>query len=292
MGKFKKDINVSVIIPVYQAKDYLERAVNSVMIQKNVKEIILVEDGSQDGSFELCQRLKATNPLIQLYTHTDRVNKGQASSRNLALKYVTGEWIQFLDADDELLCGKIEGQLNLINENNSFVIGNALDIFLNGRIHKRKYKQNPWVGLISSKLGITSSNLFNAEYVKLVGGFNESLRSSDEYELMFEVLKINDKVVYDSRYLTKIYRTEGSITRSNDRLQKIFQDWVNLRIKIKNHLISKQMFSLHLRYTLYGAIGLFHKEMRIDKKLEFNSIFSYLYQFEKKIKIILYRIFK
>lgn len=94
-------MKVSVIIPVYNVKPYLERCVNSVLNQtyKDV-EIILVNDGSTDGSGELCDQLAAQSPSI---TVTHQENQGLSAARNAGIRQAKGEYIAFLDSDDEWL---------------------------------------------------------------------------------------------------------------------------------------------------------------------------------------------
>jgi glycosyltransferase involved in cell wall biosynthesis len=96
-------MQVSVIIPVYHAASYLEEAVASALAQKETYEIVLVEDGSSDGSLTICERLASTDPRIKLYTHPGKGNLGASESRNLGIAKATGRYIAFLDADDVYL---------------------------------------------------------------------------------------------------------------------------------------------------------------------------------------------
>lgn len=91
---------VSVIVPAYNAERWLEAAVASVTAQ-TVRdwELVLVDDGSTDGTPALCDRLAAGDRRIRAF-HTP--NQGVSAARNLGLKMSMGEWISFLDADDLL----------------------------------------------------------------------------------------------------------------------------------------------------------------------------------------------
>ncbi|MBP5198995.1 MAG: glycosyltransferase, partial [Lachnospiraceae bacterium] len=101
---------ISVIVPVYNTLDYLERCVKSIMDQtyENI-EIILVDDGSTDGSGELCDKLsedflgnkdenKNENKKTIKVLHKD--NGGSSSARNLGIKNATGKYLGFVDSDD------------------------------------------------------------------------------------------------------------------------------------------------------------------------------------------------
>lgn len=104
---------ISVVIPVYNIEDYLERCVNSVCRQtyKNM-EILLVDDGSTDGSGALCDELAKKDDRIRVF---HKANGGSSSARNLGVAQAKGEYVGFVDSDDyidsnmyELLYGAIE----------------------------------------------------------------------------------------------------------------------------------------------------------------------------------------
>ena len=96
------DKKVSIIIPVYQAAKYLERCVESCLGQKGINadelEIILVDDGSTDGSSELADELERSGGNIVKVIHTS--NHGVSHARNLGIEKATGKYICFVDADD------------------------------------------------------------------------------------------------------------------------------------------------------------------------------------------------
>jgi glycosyltransferase involved in cell wall biosynthesis len=93
-------LNVSVIIPVYNAEKYIEKAVLSALVQDEVKEIVLVEDASPDNALKICQDLAQKYDIIKLYTHPNNENRGAGASRNLGINKATQEYLAFLDADD------------------------------------------------------------------------------------------------------------------------------------------------------------------------------------------------
>lgn len=100
------DFYIHVIIPVYNCKDYLEEAVNSVLKQEYERiEILLIDDGSKDGSSALCDKLAKNSDKI---TVIHQENKGVSCARNTGIDYILqkyqnhwdGRYIAFLDADD------------------------------------------------------------------------------------------------------------------------------------------------------------------------------------------------
>ncbi|EXJ23291.1 glycosyl transferase, family 2 [Alkalibacterium sp. AK22] len=91
--------DVSIIMPVYNVADHLARAVESALAQKHVLcEIILVNDGSTDGSKEICDAYAQQEPLLVRVIHQD--NKGSGPARNRGLKEAKGDYIYFADPDD------------------------------------------------------------------------------------------------------------------------------------------------------------------------------------------------
>ncbi len=95
-------IKVSVIVPVYNCKAFLVRAIESVINQKdfNVNELILVDDGSTDGSSQICDKYDNLYDNIKVI---HQQNSGVSAARNNGINVAEGEWIFFLDSDDYLL---------------------------------------------------------------------------------------------------------------------------------------------------------------------------------------------
>lgn len=104
-------IEVSVIVPVYNASDYLRRCINSILEQtfKNF-ELILIDDGSMDDSGEICDEFATIDHRIRVIHQR---NLGVSAARNQGLNYAQGTYIMFCDADDwvredwiiNLVCG-------------------------------------------------------------------------------------------------------------------------------------------------------------------------------------------
>ena len=94
----KKDRLVSVIVPVYQAENYLDSCIQSIQAQSYQRlEIILVDDGSKDHSGKICDQYAAEDKRIQVIHKT---NGGVSSARNAALEAVHGGYLCFMDSDD------------------------------------------------------------------------------------------------------------------------------------------------------------------------------------------------
>jgi glycosyltransferase involved in cell wall biosynthesis len=96
-------MEISVIIPVYNAAPFLETAVLSALAQPETSEVILVEDASTDDSLTICRTLERQNERVRLFQHPGGRNLGAGASRNLGVKMARFPFIAFLDADDYYL---------------------------------------------------------------------------------------------------------------------------------------------------------------------------------------------
>lgn len=108
---------VSVITIFLDAGPFLQEAIDSVLAQTyTLWELLLVDDGSMDGSSELARRVAAEHPdRVRYLDHEDHRNLGMSASRNLGIRSARGEYVAFLDADDVYLPPKLEHQVELLD---------------------------------------------------------------------------------------------------------------------------------------------------------------------------------
>lgn len=111
---------ISVIMPVYNSRDYVARAVGSVLAQDlRDFELLLVDDGSTDGSADICDELAASDKRVRVL-HIP--NGGMCHARNLALDQARGTYVTFVDNDDECLPGFLGNNYALATINNADVV--------------------------------------------------------------------------------------------------------------------------------------------------------------------------
>ena len=195
---------VDVVIPSYNAENFIERTLRSVISQTYLPEkIIVVDDGSIDGTVTIVNDFKKNSPVeIELFKQE---NKGPNSARNVGLKNSRNEFVAFLDADDIWNNEKIEKQLavfenseykdlglvycgyKLINENGEEI--NKKNIFpnLKGRVFHKLLRAN----LVS---GSPSTVLIKRCVLEETGLFDESLKGSEDWDMW---LRIAEKFQYD-----------------------------------------------------------------------------------------------
>lgn len=106
-------MNISVIIPVYNAEKFVTNAVQSALQFDEVFEVILVEDKSPDNALEVCKELTEKHHRVKLFQHPDQQNHGAGASRNLGMRNASGDFIAFLDADDFYLPNRFDAEKEL-----------------------------------------------------------------------------------------------------------------------------------------------------------------------------------
>ena len=283
---------VTVIIPCHNCEKWVNRAIESVLAQSYPAiEVVLIENNSTDATLPPLNQFASAYPdKITVYREQ---KKGSGAARNLGLAKAKGEWIQFLDADDELLPSKIENQMTLVTANEpDLIIEDYRKIRMVEKNKNRPYQKliqdiksndDRWLGLINSRLGITSSNLWKKEILLKVQGWKEDLISSQEYDLLFRLLRLNPKIIVNHQIQTLIYAQPESISRTDnsDKLYKLIINRYNLRCNIykfltENNLLTaayKRDLSLYLFFHLLLISELnwpYFKEQ--VKTFDFNNI--------------------
>jgi glycosyltransferase involved in cell wall biosynthesis len=181
---------ISVIIPVFNRKELLPRALLSVLKQSFTDfELIVVDDGSTDGVEEL--PILTSDPRIQ-YIKLDS-NYGVSKARNTGISHSSGKWIALLDSDDEWTVNKLKKQLLWLRANPSFRITQSKEIWIrNGkRVNPPSTHEKFQGDLFSVSLQrcmITpSSVIFDRELFFECGPFNESLPACEDYDLWLRI---------------------------------------------------------------------------------------------------------
>lgn len=210
---------VSVVVPVYNIKKYLNRCIDSIIVQDYKKlQIIIVDDGSTDGSEEICDNYKNKDNRI---TVIHQKNGGLSKARNIGIEIATGEYITFIDSDDFvhpcyisfLVKEKLESKSQLVQCSMKSVFGDECknDLGFSG---ERK--------IISGKEAILSYDYMVSACAKLFDKslfddvrYPEGLVYEDEatyYKLAFKC----DTVCLTTAELYYYYQSPNSITRNNN----------------------------------------------------------------------------
>lgn len=235
-------MKVSVIIPCYKSAGFIRQAVESVVNQTlAAKELICVNDGSPDNTREVLLQLQKEFGEKIPFDVVDQSNAGACAARNAGLARARGEYVQFLDSDDQLAPGKLASQWAVKEASHADIVaGSYRRVKPDGTVlFTRKYEAHMadqvFPLLLNTNLGITSSNLFRTAAVREANGWDEHLKSSQEYDLMFRMIQRGAVVALDAEvYTTIIHRESGSISRTNEMANA--ERYVALRIRMRDYL--------------------------------------------------------
>ncbi len=132
-------MKISIVIPSFGQAEYLDEAINSAIKQTVPCEVIVVDDGSTDGSLIIAQDY-AKHSLVKLIS---QVNKGLASARNSGIMSATGDYVFFLDADDIMKPNCIERILEIAEKTDADVIAPSIHCFGQGQEITTILMENP-----------------------------------------------------------------------------------------------------------------------------------------------------
>lgn len=218
-------IPVSVVIPTFNRKSNLRRALKSVLAQSvAVEEIVVIDDGSSD---ETGAMVRAEFPEV-MYIYQS--NHGVSKARNLGIHHSTAPWIALLDSDDEWLPNKLEKQFDALENNNGLLLCHSDEIWIrNGKRVNAMNKHQKYGGYIYDKClplcAISpSASLIHRRLFENVGLFDESLPACEDYDLWLRIC---------SRYAV-LYVDEPMIVKyggHKDQLSR--QYWGMDRFRIK-----------------------------------------------------------
>jgi len=207
---------VSVIIPCWNAAHWLRETLGSVAAQEGVEvEVIVVDDGSSDGSAELVAREFPWVRLIQAD------HGGPSRARNLGTQLARGAFIQYLDADDLLADGKLQAQLRALDETNADVAYGAwreLEAQPDGgdqpgRLVARHIDGDPQIALFTDFWCPPATYLFRRRIVDRVGAWDETLPVIQDARFVLDCALHGGRFVYCPE-LMAYYRvhTTGSVS--------------------------------------------------------------------------------
>lgn len=139
---------ISVIVPIYNVEEYVEKCIDSLIKQtyKNI-EIILVDDGSKDKSYEICKKYSELDSRIKLI---HKENGGLSDARNVGIDNATGEYITFLDSDDWLNYNYCEVMVNeILDTKADIVMCNIVNVYSDDYVFEEKisYEKTSYTNL-------------------------------------------------------------------------------------------------------------------------------------------------
>jgi glycosyltransferase involved in cell wall biosynthesis len=203
---------ISVVIPCYNQAHFLDSAIASVQKQTHCQtEIIVVDDGSTDNTFETASKYRNLRVIRQS-------NQGLSSARNTGLRASRGYYIVFLDADDRLLPEALEAGLRCIKKHPevAFVYGGYKVVFHGGPPHPEpilnKIKRNYYKEILRGNfIGMHASILYKTGIFDIVGGFDPSLKACEDYDLYCRILK-NFPIHFHDEIVAEYHRHDANMS--------------------------------------------------------------------------------
>jgi len=188
--------DISVVIPMFNAHATIARALNSVKNQTvDVKEVIVIDDGSVDESFNIVELYSRSSDLNITVHH--QKNSGVSCARNKGLSISSGKYVAFLDSDDEWLPSKLELQMPYFLSDDIVLVGGQHRVLEDNRVWKfRKIGVNDQFIKNSFQ---TSTVVIKKCIVDLFGGFCESQKYAEEGRFYFDMLKFGDLVLINEQ---------------------------------------------------------------------------------------------
>lgn len=273
---------VSIIIPVYNVEDKIEKCIISILKQTYKDfELILIDDGSTDDSLKICQKYVKLDNRVKVY---EQINSGVSEARNNGIKMAHGEYIQFVDSDDQILSDMLENMVAKIkNEEIDLVICGYNEI-LGCKGKKTTPSINEVVGvedLHSKYADIFRCYLLNPVWNKIYKKnkihslFLKDMSMGEDLIFNLEYMKNIDKIAFVDKAFYQYYVYENSLTR------KIRKDSIEIAEKLyleskkfceKYKLIDsgyRDISNIFIKFLFYGISDIYRNReiTRNEKKL-------------------------
>jgi glycosyltransferase involved in cell wall biosynthesis len=222
------ELSASIIIPCYNAEPWLASTLESALAQSlPEKEIIVVDDGSTDRSLDVAKTYESRGVRV-----IHQSNRGASAARNRALAEATGDFIQFLDADDLLHTRKLETQVSALRERPAgFVASGRWGRFVSG-VEDARFVDVPVFRNLSSmqflRLAAHEGHMMHpaawltpAKIAREAGPWDESLSLNDDGEYFARVLLASRGIIYCAEAVS-YYRSSipGSLSKRKDNRAK------------------------------------------------------------------------
>ncbi len=243
---------VSIIIPCYNAERWVSEAISSCLKQTyRPIEIIVIDDGSTDGSLDV---LRSFGAEVRWESGPRR---GACYARNRGFALSEGQYIQFLDADDYLLPEKIERQVSFLVETGADVVyGDWRDqyhkpdgVIVSGEVRVTGVQDDMLEATLGSWWSANMTFLFRRGVVLQSGGWDESLGAGQDRDFFISIAMTGAGIRYQPGCYS-VYRRYGDVTVSTASLQRWLDNQWRLLEKAESKLNDTNRLSVKYRQSL------------------------------------------
>jgi glycosyltransferase involved in cell wall biosynthesis len=213
---------VSVIMPAFNAERFIETAIRSLLTEgADVDlDIVVVDDGSIDGTWLVAERLSKESDHIRLFRNP---RKGIASARNTGLEHLLGDcgFVAFLDADDICYPGRIGRQRSmLIADPTIDALYGRLEMFkVQDETASRPAPNSPTKIIRGPYL---QSAMFRPEAIRKIGPFDETFRQGDDTDFILRLIELDLRLVLDHGIAAYYRRHDTNVTLNVEEMQREF----------------------------------------------------------------------
>lgn len=217
---------ISIVIPSYNQQEFLSDAIESALNQTIPSEVIVVDDGSTDNSLAIARKYE---PKIKIIA---QVNKGLSAARNTGIMNATGDYILFLDADDELLDNCVEKITEVIKATDADVVSPSFKTF--GTTNQKIILGNPTLEDLKTGNRLGYCSAVKKSVLLEVGGYSPRMVFGyEDYHLWFDVLTRDKKIVtipevlwlYRTKEHSMIHDAQTHHEELMSQIQKDFKLW-------------------------------------------------------------------
>lgn len=242
-------MSISIILPIYNAEQYLDEAIQSILVQSHKQfELICVDDGSTDGSLKIIQKYACADTRVVIIS---RENKGLIYSLNEAINMCKYRYIARMDADDICEPERLELQIKAMRSKKLAVIGSSYSyidttgVKTGSRLLPTGHRVISWLMDFGSPF-CHPSVMFDKELIGTELRYDPNYKHCEDYELWFRCRRIGLKLGNLNKLAFNYRVLETSVSRLNNQEQRLTS--INLVAKYCDFVENKD----EAEYILYG----------------------------------------
>lgn len=252
---------ITVIIPAYNVEETIEDVIKSVLVQtyKNF-EIIIIDDGSTDGTYLIIKKLSELNSKINVYRQK---NKGVSAARNKGISLAKGEYIYFLDGDDYIEPNLFEKAIVGFQEKKvemfsfGYVVEKKDEVlpYSNFKLHLNIFSSNDFLkSLLSKKVYQSICSFIIKKEMLSESFFNTNLKIGEDLEFQYKLLlEKNFNVLYDSHSYFHYINNEKSVMNTK-QVSLNFLNSLEAMEKLREKMLCKGI----KEFRIYQIINFFY----------------------------------
>lgn len=282
-------VKVSVVVPIYNSEEYLYKCIESILNQTyRDLELILIDDGSMDKSADICREYESKDDRIRFF---QQKNSGASEARNLGLKYINGNYLMFVDADDHIELNMIEKLVQKAeSENADFVMcGMVVDLYHKTGIKKSSIYYEPVQRVITGNSNIPDKIIDLVEDERISGPYCKLIRSKiikDNNLMMPPHISLQEDLYFNLKVMEKINKMcviPDALYHYNQGLEEsVTTRYYNSKYEMTNEVhdllmsyyknrsqdrdILGRVMYIYIKNTYAAFINLFHPDCKLVYK--------------------------